>query len=73
VRFGALDDPGSSLARAMSFIPPSAPMVMPVAGAATLIAVAARVYGAAVLRTGARVSLRTVWRAAGERSVGGRR
>jgi ABC-2 type transport system permease protein len=28
--FGALDDPGSSLARVLSFVPPSAPMVMPV-------------------------------------------
>jgi ABC-2 type transport system permease protein len=28
--FGVLDDPGSSLARALSFVPPSAPMVMPV-------------------------------------------
>jgi ABC-2 type transport system permease protein len=28
--FGALDDPGSSLARALSFVPPAAPMVMPV-------------------------------------------
>jgi len=85
--FGALDDPDSSLARALSFIPPSAPMVMPVrqiAGDATasemlvavaltlvaaagLIALAARVYGAAVMRTGSRVTLRTVWRASRER------
>jgi ABC-2 type transport system permease protein len=85
--FGALDDPNSSLARVLSFIPPSAPMVMPVrmiagnaapwevllaiavtlAAAAALIALAARVYGAAVLRTGSRVSLRAVWRASGER------
>ncbi|HEX2103194.1 MAG TPA: ABC transporter permease [Solirubrobacteraceae bacterium] len=28
--FGALDDPGSSLAHVLSFVPPSAPMVMPV-------------------------------------------
>jgi ABC-2 type transport system permease protein len=28
--FGALDDPSSSLATALSFVPPSAPMVMPV-------------------------------------------
>ncbi|MEA2268738.1 MAG: type transport system permease protein [Solirubrobacteraceae bacterium] len=90
--FGALDDPGSSLARTMSFVPPSAPMVMPVRliageaaawevvasvaltvlGGAALIAVAARVYGAAVLRTGARVSLRTVWRATGRQPAGRR-
>jgi ABC-2 type transport system permease protein len=81
--FGALDDPDSSLARVLSFIPPSAPMVMPVrqiagnvtasemvvailltlVAAAALIALAARVYGAAVMRTGSRVTLRTVWRA----------
>jgi ABC-2 type transport system permease protein len=84
--FGALDDPSSTLARVLSLIPPSAPMVMPVrliagdvaawevvlsialtaAAAAALIALAARVYGAAVLRTGSRVTLRSVWRAAGE-------
>jgi ABC-2 type transport system permease protein len=71
----------------LSFVPPSAPMVMPVrmiagnaaawevlaaiaitlAAAAALIALAARVYGAAVLRTGSRVSLRAVWRASAER------
>jgi len=28
--FGALDDPNSSLARVLSFVPPSAPLVMPV-------------------------------------------
>jgi ABC-2 type transport system permease protein len=86
--FGALDDPDSSLARVLSFIPLSAPMVMPVrsiAGdaaaweialsaaltllaAAGLIVVAARIYGAAVLRTGSRVSLRTAWRASAERA-----
>jgi ABC-2 type transport system permease protein len=85
--FGALDDPDSTLARVLSFIPPSAPMVMPVrqiagnattaevllavaitlAAAVALIALAARVYGAAVMRTGSRVGLRTVWRASGER------
>jgi ABC-2 type transport system permease protein len=84
--FGALDDPDSSLAKVLSFVPPSAPMVMPVrmiagnaaawevlaaiavtlAAAVALIALAARVYGAAVLRTGSRVSLRTVWRASAE-------
>jgi ABC-2 type transport system permease protein len=84
--FGALDDPGSSLAKALSLIPPSAPMVMPVrmiagnvaaweivvsvgltlAAAVALVAIAARVYGAAVLRTGSRVTLRAVWRATGE-------
>ena len=81
--FGALDDPDSSLAHVLSFVPPSAPMVMPVrqiagnvtasemlvaivltlVAAAALIALAARVYGAAVMRTGSRVTLRTVWRA----------
>ena len=81
--FGALDDPGSSLAHVLSFVPPSAPMIMPVrliagdasaaeiaasvaltlAAAVALIALAARVYGAAVLRTGSRVTLRAVWRA----------
>jgi ABC-2 type transport system permease protein len=85
--FGALDDPDSTFARVLSFIPPSAPMVMPVrqiagnattaevllavaitlAAAVALIALAARVYGAAVMRTGSRVGLRTVWRASGER------
>src|SRR4051794_38310567 len=84
--FGALDDPGSSLARVLSFVPPSAPMIMPVrliagdapaweivasvgltlAAATGLIALAARVYGAAVLRTGSRVTLRAMWRATGE-------
>jgi ABC-2 type transport system permease protein len=79
----ALDDPGSTIARLLSFVPPSAPMVMPVrliagdaaaweivasvaltlAGATGLIALAARVYGAAVLRTGSRVTLRAMWRA----------
>ena len=36
--------------------------------ASALVALAARIYGAAVLRTGARVSLRSMWRstAAGE-------
>ena len=91
--FGALDDPSSTLARVLSLIPPSAPMVMPVrliagnvpawevvlsialtvAAAAGLIALAARVYGAAVLRTGSRVTLRAVWRAAGEQAPAGRR
>jgi ABC-2 type transport system permease protein len=86
--FGALDDPGSSLAKVLSLLPPSAPMVMPVrmiagnvaawevvvsvaltlAAAAGLIAIAARVYGAAVLRTGSRVTLRAMWRATGERA-----
>jgi ABC-2 type transport system permease protein len=86
--FGALDDPGSPLARVLSFVPPSAPMIMPVrqiagdtaawevalsaaltaAGAAALIALAARVYGTAVLRTGSRVTLRAVWRATGGRA-----
>ncbi len=81
--FGALDDPDSSLAHVLSFVPPSAPMVMPVrqiagnvtasemlvaivltlVAAAALITLAARVYGAAVMRTGSRVTLRTVWRA----------
>ena len=87
--FGALDDPGSQLAHVLSFVPPSAPMVMPVrliagdapfgdvvvsvaltlATAVVLIAIAARVYGAAVLRTGSRVTLRAVWRASAERDA----
>jgi len=87
--FGALDDPGSELARVLSFVPPSAPMVMPVrliagdvpawevvasaaltlAAAAALVMLAARIYSAAVLRTGARVSLRAAWRASAERSA----
>jgi ABC-2 type transport system permease protein len=91
--FGALDDPGSSLARVLSFVPPSAPMIMPVrliagqasageiaasvvltlAAAVALIALAARVYGAAVLRTGSRVTLRAVWRASSERDAAARR
>ena len=91
--FGALDDPSSTLARVLSLIPPSAPMVMPVrliagnvpawevvlsialtvAAAAGLIALAARVYGAAVLRTGSRVTLRAVWRATAEQAPAGRR
>jgi ABC-2 type transport system permease protein len=90
--FGALDDPSSTLARVLSLIPPSAPMVMPVrliagnvpawevalsialtaAAAAALIALAARVYGAAVLRTGSRFTLRGVWRAAREQEPAGR-
>jgi ABC-2 type transport system permease protein len=87
--FGALDDPDSTLARVLSLVPPSAPMVMPVrliagevpawevalaivltlAAATALIAIAARIYGAAVLRTGSRVTLRAVWRAAGEQTA----
>ena len=87
--FGALDDPGSTLARVLSLVPPSAPMVMPVrliagdvpawevalaialtlAAATALIGIAARIYGAAVLRTGSRVTLRAVWRAAGEQAA----
>ena len=91
--FGALDDPGSTLARVLSLVPPSAPMVMPVrliagdvpvwevalaialtlAAATALIGIAARIYGAAVLRTGSRVTLRAVWRATGEEATAGRR
>jgi ABC-2 type transport system permease protein len=87
--FGALDDPDSTLAGVLSFVPLSAPMVMPVrqiagdvtapevllsiaitlAAAVALIALAARVYGAAVMRTGSRVGLRAVWRASGERTA----
>jgi ABC-2 type transport system permease protein len=90
--FGALDDPGSSLARVLSFVPLSAPMIMPVrliagdapaweivasvaltlAAAMALIALAARVYGAAVLRTGSRVTLRAMWRATGAAQASGR-
>jgi ABC-2 type transport system permease protein len=36
--------------------------------AVALVAIAARVYGAAVLRTGSRVTLRAVWRATAERA-----
>jgi ABC-2 type transport system permease protein len=86
--FSALGDPASSLAQVLSFVPPAAPMIMPVrmiagdvaawevlasvaitaAAGVALVALAARIYGAAVLRTGARVSLRSMWRttAAGE-------
>jgi ABC-2 type transport system permease protein len=87
--FGALDDPSSSLAHVLSFVPPSAPMIMPVrliagdasagevvasvaltlTAAVALIALAARVYGAAVLRTGSRVTLRAMWRASGARAA----
>jgi ABC-2 type transport system permease protein len=48
-------------------------IALTVAAAAALIALAARVYGAAVLRTGSRVTLRAVWRAAGEQAPAGRR
>jgi ABC-2 type transport system permease protein len=65
----------------LSLLPPSAPMVtiagdvpawqvaasvvVTVADAAALVTRAARVYAAAVLRTGSRVSLRAAWRSAG--------
>jgi len=39
------------------------------AAAAALVMLAARIYSAAVLRTGARVSLRAAWRASAERSA----
>jgi ABC-2 type transport system permease protein len=45
-----------------------ASVALTLAAAAGLIAIAARVYGAAVLRTGSRVTLRAVWRATGERA-----
>ncbi|HEU4973798.1 MAG TPA: ABC transporter permease [Baekduia sp.] len=80
----ALSDPGSGLARVLSFVPPCTPLVLPVrqiagdapaaevaAGVAVvllaiavLIAIAGRVYGNAVLRTGARVRLRAALRRA---------
>jgi ABC-2 type transport system permease protein len=84
VSFVALDDPASTLAAVLSFVPPCTPLVLPVrmiagdapawqvaggvavmlAAIALLIAIAGRVYGNAVLRTGARVSLRTALRRA---------
>jgi ABC-2 type transport system permease protein len=41
-----------------------ASVLLTLAGAVALISLAARIYGAAVLRTGSRVTLRAVWRAA---------
>jgi ABC-2 type transport system permease protein len=82
--FAAIDDPGGGLATALTFIPPTAPMIAPVrliagempveqivvsvavllAGTAGLVAIAARMYSNAVLRTGTRVKLLEAWRSA---------
>ncbi|MEA2189703.1 MAG: type transport system permease protein [Solirubrobacteraceae bacterium] len=82
--FAAIDDPGGGLATALTFIPPTAPMIAPVrliagempveqivvsvavllAGTAALVAIAARIYSNAVLRTGTRVKLLEAWRSA---------
>jgi len=82
--FAALDDPAGGLATALSFVPPTAPIIAPVrliagempveqiigavvvllASTAALVAVAARIYSHAVLRTGTRVKLLEAWRAA---------
>ncbi|MEA2232164.1 MAG: type transport system permease protein [Solirubrobacteraceae bacterium] len=82
--FAAIDDPGGGLATALTFIPPTAPMIAPVrliagempveqivvsvavllAGTAALVAIAARMYSNAVLRTGTRVKLLEAWRSA---------
>ena len=82
--FAAIDDPGGGLATALSFVPPTAPIIAPVrliagempveqivgavvvllASTAALVAVAARIYSHAVLRTGTRVKLLEAWRAA---------
>lgn len=82
--FAALDDPAGGLATALSFLPPTAPIIAPVrliagempveqivgavvvllASTAALVAVAARIYSHAVLRTGTRVKLLEAWRAA---------
>ena len=48
-------------------------VLLTLAAAVALISIAARVYGAAVLRTGSRVTLRAVWRATGEEATAGRR
>jgi ABC-2 type transport system permease protein len=44
-------------------------VALTLATAVVLIAIAARVYGAAVLRTGSRVTLRAMWRASAERDA----
>lgn len=82
VSLGALNEPGSTLAQVLSFVPPCTPLVLPIrqiggeasavevvagvavmlAAIALLVAIAGRVYGNAVLRTGARVSLRAALR-----------
>jgi len=82
--FAAIDDPGGGRATALTFIPPTAPMIAPVrliagempveqivvsvavllAGTAALVAIAARMYSNAVLRTGTRVKLLEAWRSA---------
>lgn len=80
--FAAIEDPGGGLATALTFIPPTAPMIAPVrliagdmpvqeivgavavllASTVALVAVAARIYSNAVLRTGTRVKLLEAWR-----------
>ena len=44
-------------------------IALTLAAATALIAIAARIYGAAVLRTGSRVTLRAVWRATREQAA----
>ena len=45
-----------------------ASVVLTAAAAVALVALAARIYGAAVLRTGARISLRAMWRSTAARA-----
>jgi ABC-2 type transport system permease protein len=79
----ALNNPDGTIATVTSYLPPTAPLVMPVrvaAGAASgweivvsvlltlaaiavLVPLSARLYSGAVLRTGARVKLRSAWSA----------
>lgn len=81
--FTALENPSGELATILSYVPPTAPMIMPVrlisgdvaaveillsvavvlVSTVVLVAVAARVYANAVLRTGTRVKLAEAWRA----------
>ena len=80
--FAAMGSPESTMTTVLSFLPPTAPFVMPlrmtlvavpawqvfaaaILTAATvwlLLLLAGRVYTGALLRTGARVPLRTAWR-----------
>jgi ABC-2 type transport system permease protein len=79
--FQAVSEPDGPLAQVLSFIPPTAAIVLPVrtiagdipawqialgsvllaAGAAAMLAAAARIYANAVLRTGSRVRLAEAW------------